>query len=89
MRGIDETELILRASAGDIEAKLRLVKMHLDLVVEIAAVYASQTGKPFSQMIQAGASAVIRAAYEFHGSQQIGFVEYLRYEIVKAMKGIV
>jgi DNA-directed RNA polymerase sigma subunit (sigma70/sigma32) len=89
MRGVDETELIFRVSAGDIEAKLQLVKMHLDLVVEIAAAYTSQTGRPFSQMIQAGTSAVIRAADEFHGSQQIGFVEHLRYEIAKAMEGIV
>jgi DNA-directed RNA polymerase sigma subunit (sigma70/sigma32) len=89
MRGVDETELIFRASAGDIEAKLQLVKMHLDLVVQIAAVYASQTGRPFSRMVQAGASAVIRAADGFHGSQQIGFVEYLKYEIAQAMEGIV
>ena len=89
MRGVEETELIFRASAGDIEAKLQLVKMHLDLVVQIAAAYTSQTGRPFSQMVQAGASAVIRAADGFHESQQIGFVEYLRYEIAKAMEGIV
>jgi DNA-directed RNA polymerase sigma subunit (sigma70/sigma32) len=89
MRWVDETELIFRASAGDIEAKLQLVKMHLDLVVEMAAAYTSQTGRSFSQMIQAGASAVIRAADEFQGSQQIAFVEHLRYEIAKTMEGIV
>lgn len=89
MRGVDETELIFRASAGDIEAKLQLVKMHLDLVVQIAAVYASQTGRPFSQMVQAGTSAVIRAADEFHELHQVAFVDYLRYEIAKAMEGIV
>ncbi len=89
MRGVDNTELIFRASAGDIEAKLQLVKMHLDLVVEIAAEYTSQTGRPFSQMVQAGTSAVIRAADGFHGSQQLAFVDYLRYEIAKAMEGIV
>jgi DNA-directed RNA polymerase sigma subunit (sigma70/sigma32) len=63
--------------------------MHLDLVVQIAAVYASQTGRPFSQMVQAGASAVIKAADRFHESQQIAFMEYLKYEIAKAMEGIV
>lgn len=89
MREVDETELIFRVSAGDIEAKLQLVKMHLDLVIETAAAYTSQTGRPFSQMIQAGASAVIRAADGFHASQQIAFVDYLRYEIAKAMEGIV
>lgn len=84
----EETELIHRAASGDVEAKLQLVKDHLDLVVVLAAEHASETGKPFSQAVQAGASAVIKAADDFHRSQQIGFIDYLRLEAVRAMEGI-
>ena len=88
MSGEEEAELIFRVASGDVEAKLQLVKEHLDLVVEIAAMYASETGKPFPQMVQAGTLAVIKAADEFHSSRQFGFAGYVRDEIVRAMERI-
>ena len=89
MLGGGEKKLISRAAAGDIEAKLQLVKDYLDLVVEFAAGYSSETGKPFSQMVQVGASAVIKAADNFHRSQQVKFADHLRLELTRAMEGIV
>ena len=84
----EETELLYRVASGDIEAKLQLVKQHLNLVVELAARYASVTGKPFSQMVQTGALAVVRAADNFHRDQNIEFTEHMKYEVVRAMEGI-
>ena len=84
----EEMGLILRVASGDAEARLKLVKDHLSLVVEIAAMYASETGRPFPQMVQAGTLAVIKAADDFHSSQQLGFADYLRYEITRAMERI-
>lgn len=89
MLGGGERELISRAAAGDVEAKLQLVKTHLDLVVEFAAGYSSETGKPFSQMVQVGASTVIKAADNFHRSQQDEFADHLRLELTRAMGRIV
>ena len=83
------TELVYRAASGDVEAKLELVKDHLDLVVGLAAGYAIEAGKPFSQMVQAGTLAVIKAADEFYHSQQMGFDHHVRYEIMRAMEGLV
>ena len=83
-----ETELVHRAASGDIEAKLQLVKEHLGLVVELAAGYASETGNQFSQVVKEATLAVIRAADDFHVSQQIRFVDHVRHEFVKAMKGV-
>ena len=84
----EEMGLILRAASGDAEARLKLVKDHLNLVVEIAAIHASETGRPFSQMVQAGTLAVIKAADEFHHSQQLEFADYVRHEITRAMEGM-
>jgi DNA-directed RNA polymerase sigma subunit (sigma70/sigma32) len=81
----DEMELLHRACSGDAEAKLQLVKNHLNLVVELAAGCAAQTGKPFPQMVQAGALAVIRAAGEFDQSQQVGFGDYVKSEIARVI----
>ena len=84
----EKTELLYRAASGDVEARLQLVKDHLDLVVEVAAGYASETGKPFSQMVQAGTLAVIKAAKTFHQPQQIGFADHVRQEVIRAIAGV-
>ncbi len=86
MPGVEEAELLRRAWSGDVEARLELVKEHLDLVVEFAAGYASETGKPFSQMVKVGALAIIRAADDFHESQQMDFGDYVRSHITRAME---
>ncbi len=84
-----DSEIIYKAAKGDAEAKLKLVKNHLDLVVEIAAEYSAKTGRSFFQMIQTGTSAVIRAAEKFHDPYQISFVDRVREEVIKAMKEII
>lgn len=81
----EEIQLLHRACSGDVEAKLQLVKEHLNLVVEIATGCAAKTGKPFSPMVQVGALAIIKAADEFNGSQQVAFVEYVRHEVARAI----
>jgi DNA-directed RNA polymerase specialized sigma subunit len=81
-------ELLSRACLGDTEARLLLVKEYLDLVVQVAAVYASRTGRPFSQMVQVGTIAVIRAVEDFHCSQQMSLDDHVKFHVVKAMEEI-
>lgn len=88
MQEEEKTELLYKAASGDVEAKLQLVKEHLDLVVEVAAGYASETGRPFSQMVRAGTSAVIKAARTFHHPQQMGFADHVRQEVIRAIAGV-
>jgi len=85
----EERELVYRVASGDVEAKLELVKEHLDLVVEVAAGYTTETGRSFSQMVQIGTLAVIKAVNEFHHSQETPFIQHVRCEITKAMEGVV
>jgi len=81
----EETELIFRACSGDAGARLRLVKYYLNIVVETAGIFASETGAPFDVMVQAGTMAVMRAAYGYDLSQQIAFAEVVKSEILRAM----
>ena len=81
----EEIQLLHRACSGDVEARLQLVKEHLNLVVELAAVCAAKTGKPFPLMVQVGALAIIKAADEFNESQQVAFIEHVRYEVIRAI----
>lgn len=89
MLGSEDSEIIHKAAEGDAEAKLVLVKNHLDLIVQIAAEYSAKTGKSFFQMIKAGTLAVIRTAEKSYGSYHIGFADRVRDEIVKAIKEII
>ena len=88
MQGKEETELLRRACLGDAEARLQLVKQHLNLVVEFAAGYAAKTGRPFSQMVKAGTIAVIKAADDFHCSQEIEFSDHVMLHVTRAMEEI-
>lgn len=81
----EEIQLLHRACSGDVEARLQLVKEHLNLVVELAAGCAAETGKPFSRIVQVGALAIIKAADEFDQSQQVAFVDYVKHEINRAI----
>jgi DNA-directed RNA polymerase sigma subunit (sigma70/sigma32) len=82
----ERTELLYRVASGDVEAKLQLVKEYLDLVVELAAGYASETGRPFSQMVKAGTLAVIKAANSFDYPQGIGFADHMRLQVIRAIE---
>ena len=84
----EETELVRRACLGDAKARLQLVKDHLDLVVELAAGYAAETGNAFPQMVQAGTMAVIKAADDFHCSQEAEFSDHLMLHITRAIEEI-
>jgi DNA-directed RNA polymerase specialized sigma subunit len=82
-------ELICKTASGDVEAKLQLVKDNLDLVVEIAACYASEYRILFPDMVKVGTLAVIRAADNFYQSQQMSFDDYVRDEITRSIKELV
>ncbi len=86
MQGIEETELLRRACLGDAEARLQLVKEYLNLVVELAAEYTSKTGIPFSQMVKVGTTAVIKAADDFHCSQEIEFSDHMILHVTRTME---
>ena len=86
MQGIEETDLLRKACLGDAEARLQLVKEYLNLVVEFAAVYSANTGIPFSQMVQTGTVAVVKAADDFLCSQHVEFGDHVKLHVVKAME---
>lgn len=88
MQGKEEIELLRRACLGDAEARLQLVKEYLNLVVELAAGCASKTGRPFSQMVKTGTTAVIKAADDFHCSQESEFSDHVILRVTKAMEEI-
>ena len=81
-------EMLRRACLGDVKAKLRLVKEHLNLVAELAAGYASRTGRPFPLMVKAGTMAVVKATDDFHCSQQAAFDDHVRGHVTRAMEDI-
>ena len=84
----EETELLRQACLGDAKARLQLVKDYLDLVVELAAGYSAETGMPFPEMVQVGTAAVMKAADDFHSSQEIEFSDHLAFHITRAIEEI-
>ncbi|MBD3183329.1 hypothetical protein GF312_13615 [Candidatus Poribacteria bacterium] len=84
-----DNNLIRKAASGDIGARLQLVKDNLDLVVEIASIYADKTNRPFSHMVKNGAIAVIKAADCFCDSQEMDFDDYVKFEVSKAIERVV
>lgn len=84
----EEEEPISKLASGDIIAKLELVKNCMDLVVKLANWFSSENELPFQQVLQAGVSAVIRAAESFDSSKKMSFIDYASQEIVKAMMSI-
>lgn len=81
-----EPGLIQKACLGNADAKLKLVKAYLNLVVEIAAAYEIKTGHPFTKMVRAGATGILRAVKNFRHSQQTEFDEYVKIHIIEAME---
>jgi len=80
-----EEEKICNIAAGDIVAKLEMVKACMDLVVKLAKWYALENGVLFSQMVRVGVFAIIKAAESFDGSGEKDFIDYAGQQIVKAM----
>ena len=81
-------EVLRRASLGDVEARLQLVKQHLNLVAELAAGYALRTGYPFSLMVRAGTVAIIKAANDFHCYRHVAFDDHVKSYVIRAMEDI-
>jgi len=73
-----------KSTSVDILEKLKFVKAHVDLVINLATWYSIETNRPFSQMLKVGISAVIKSAKTYR-DHQIEFSEYLRKEISDAM----
>ena len=88
MQRNEEMELLRKVCLGDAEARLQLVKLYLNLVVELAAGYAAKTSTPFSQMVKAGTRAVIKAADDFQCSQEIEFSDHVIIHVTRAMEEI-
>jgi DNA-directed RNA polymerase sigma subunit (sigma70/sigma32) len=85
----EDAEIIKRAAKGDAEAKLKLVKDYLDMVVEIASKNQTRNGGSFVKKVKAGTLAVINAAKKFHVNNNICFKDCARDEMEKAMKEII
>ena len=88
MQGKEQASLLHKAALSDAEARLQLVKEHLNLVVELAAEYSAKTGNPFPQMVKAGTMAVIKAVDDFRCSQQVEFSDHVIFHVTKAMEEV-
>lgn len=81
----EQEESICKKVSGDALVRLEFVKTCIELIVKLAKWYSFENGVPFSQLVQIGVMAVIRASDSFNISEKIGFVDYLSHEIMKAM----
>jgi DNA-directed RNA polymerase specialized sigma subunit len=74
-----------KSTSIDILEKLKLVKSNMNLVINLATWYSTDTEKPFSQMLKVGISSVIKSAKTFCGNHN-EFGAYLEKEISDAMQ---
>jgi DNA-directed RNA polymerase specialized sigma subunit len=81
----EQEEAICKVVPKDAIARLELVKTCMELVVKFANWYASESGKPFNQLVQAGVLAVVRSAENFSNSKESSFNDYISQEIMRAM----
>lgn len=81
----EDEEKICKIATGDVLAKLNMVKTCMNLVVKLANWYSLENSVEFTQMIQVGIMAVIKAAETFNSSEQINFIDYASQTIIKEM----
>ncbi len=81
----EDEEKICKIATGDVLAKLNMVKTCMNLVVKLANWYSLENCADFTQMIQVGIMAIIRAAETFNSSKQTNFIDYASQTIVKEM----
>ncbi len=84
----EERELILRAKAGDKEAREKLIYSHLRFVVSIAQKYQGY-GVPLGDLINEGNMGLLRALERFDPNRNVRFLSYaiwwIRQAIMKAL----
>lgn len=76
---------VYKSASGDVVSKLKLVKDCMDELVNLAGMYADETGKPFSEMLQTGIMSIVKSAKNYRNAQEIPFVDYVRQEMIRAM----
>lgn len=84
----EETELALKAKAGDRKARERLINSNLRFVVSVAKKYAGQ-GMPLEDLINEGNIGLITALDKFEPDKGYHFISYavwwIRQSILKAL----
>jgi RNA polymerase primary sigma factor len=81
----DEKELSRRISAGDMQARDRMVRANLRLVVNIARGYAGK-GLPLQDLIEEGNLGLLRAVEGFDPDMNTRFSTYASYWIKQSIK---
>lgn len=81
----EQEEIIYKKASDNISPKESLIKTCMDIVLKMAHWYALENGKSFLQMLKIGELAVIKAIEKYDNSMRMGFINYISYEILKAM----
>jgi RNA polymerase primary sigma factor len=76
----EEKQLALRVKQGDVEARMRMIKANLRLVVNIAKKY-SHFGVPLTDLIEEGNLGLMRAVSLYNPNQRFRFSTYAAYWI--------
>lgn len=80
----EETELLKKVIAGDIEAKKRVIESNLNLVVSIAKRFANRHDQ-LSDLVGAGNVGLIIAAEKFDIEKKASFATYAMYHVLHSI----
>ena len=81
----EEIDLSMRAKAGDVRARQRLIEKNLRLVVSVAKKYRSQ-GLPFEDLIQEGNIGLMKAVEKFDPDRGWRFSTYATWWVRQAVQ---